>query len=348
MLHVAPLVKICPAGRSPRGAFVYPAPLTRLTPTLSTCHPFELRFVRIHALPYPPPNFRSFLGVSGQIRRLTFSESLARYRASTTASRSFWFFRLGICRTLAINGTALPDAGCHHESMNSVAVMLSLLLVLPRQTGEEGCSLPLRPRWLLADDTRSSRYCLACWKQRFRKDASMLQSQIHSFPAGLKVDSTFDIFKRLPDGIFTRIAAVRGLREARRRINRLARVVRGHYWSTPKVSCSRVSLRELNHFPADGQCWPKGISSGRTLAARWEGSRRYRCRTRRDSELIASLRPRGLGWNNISRELSVGVGTLRIPQEASAGGSKKPCSDFPNRGSKISPRTPRAFLSLRH
>ena len=43
------------------------------------------------------------------------------------------------------------------------------------------------------------------------------------------MDSTFDIFKRLPDGNFTRIAAVRGLGEARRRINRLARVVQGHY-----------------------------------------------------------------------------------------------------------------------
>ena len=57
----------------------------------------------------------------------------------------------------------------------------------------------------------------------------MLRPKIHSFPAGLRVDSTFDIFRRLPDGNFTRIAAVRGLGEARRRIKRLARVVRGHY-----------------------------------------------------------------------------------------------------------------------
>jgi hypothetical protein len=56
----------------------------------------------------------------------------------------------------------------------------------------------------------------------------MLQPQIHSLRAELKVDSTFEIFKRLPDGNFTRIAAVRGLGESRRRINRLARVVRGH------------------------------------------------------------------------------------------------------------------------
>jgi hypothetical protein len=57
----------------------------------------------------------------------------------------------------------------------------------------------------------------------------MLQPKIHSVPAGLNVDSTFDIFQRLPDGNFTRIGAVRGLGEARRRIKRLARVVRGHY-----------------------------------------------------------------------------------------------------------------------
>jgi hypothetical protein len=57
----------------------------------------------------------------------------------------------------------------------------------------------------------------------------MLQPKIHSFPAGPKVNSTFDIFQRLPDGNFTRIEAVRGLGEARRRIKRLAHVVRGHY-----------------------------------------------------------------------------------------------------------------------
>ena len=57
----------------------------------------------------------------------------------------------------------------------------------------------------------------------------MLQAKIYSVPAGLKVDATFDIFQRLPDGNFTCIGAVRGLGEARRRIKRLARVVRGHY-----------------------------------------------------------------------------------------------------------------------
>jgi hypothetical protein len=58
----------------------------------------------------------------------------------------------------------------------------------------------------------------------------MLQPNTHSFPAGIKVNSTFDIFKRIPDGNFTRMASVRGLGEARKRINRLARVVvRGHY-----------------------------------------------------------------------------------------------------------------------
>ena len=57
----------------------------------------------------------------------------------------------------------------------------------------------------------------------------MLQPKIHWFPTGLRVDSTFDIFKRLPDGNFTCIAAVRGLGEARRRIYRLARQNTGHY-----------------------------------------------------------------------------------------------------------------------
>jgi len=57
----------------------------------------------------------------------------------------------------------------------------------------------------------------------------MLQPKIHSVQAELKVDSTFDIFQRLPDGNFARIETVRGLGEARRRIKRLARVVRGHY-----------------------------------------------------------------------------------------------------------------------
>jgi hypothetical protein len=57
----------------------------------------------------------------------------------------------------------------------------------------------------------------------------MLRPKIGSFPTGLKVDSTFDIFKRLPDGNFTSIAEVRGLGEARRRINRLAKQNTGHY-----------------------------------------------------------------------------------------------------------------------
>ena len=57
----------------------------------------------------------------------------------------------------------------------------------------------------------------------------MLHLKIDSSPTGRKVDSTFDIFKRLPDGNFTCIAAVRGLGEARRRIHRLARQNAGHY-----------------------------------------------------------------------------------------------------------------------
>lgn len=57
----------------------------------------------------------------------------------------------------------------------------------------------------------------------------MFQSKIRSFPTGLKMDSTFDIFKRLPDGNFTCIAAVRGLGEARRRINRLVKQNTSHY-----------------------------------------------------------------------------------------------------------------------
>jgi hypothetical protein len=57
----------------------------------------------------------------------------------------------------------------------------------------------------------------------------MLHPKIGSFPTGLKVDSTFDIFKRLPDGNFTCIAAVRGFGEARRRINRLAKQSTGQY-----------------------------------------------------------------------------------------------------------------------
>jgi hypothetical protein len=57
----------------------------------------------------------------------------------------------------------------------------------------------------------------------------MLQPKTRSFPTGLKVDSAFDIFKKLPDGNFSCIAAVRGLGEARRRINRLAKQNTGHY-----------------------------------------------------------------------------------------------------------------------
>ncbi len=57
----------------------------------------------------------------------------------------------------------------------------------------------------------------------------MLQPKTRSFPTGLKVDSTFDIFKRLPDGNFTCIAAVRGLGQVRKRINRLARQNTGYY-----------------------------------------------------------------------------------------------------------------------
>jgi len=44
--------------------------------------------------------------------------------------------------------------------------------------------------------------------------------QKRSFPTGLKMDSTFDIFKRLPDGNFTCIAADAGVAQARRRVNR--------------------------------------------------------------------------------------------------------------------------------
>jgi hypothetical protein len=49
----------------------------------------------------------------------------------------------------------------------------------------------------------------------------MLHEKIRSFPTGLKVYSTFDILKNLPDGNFARIAAVRGLDEVKRRINRV-------------------------------------------------------------------------------------------------------------------------------
>ena len=61
------------------------------------------------------------------------------------------------------------------------------------------------------------------------KEIIMLHPKTRLFPTGLKQNSTFDIFKRLPDGNFTGIAAVRGLAEARRRINRLAKQNTGHY-----------------------------------------------------------------------------------------------------------------------
>jgi hypothetical protein len=51
----------------------------------------------------------------------------------------------------------------------------------------------------------------------------MLQGKIRSFPAGLRVNSTFDIFKRLPDGNFACLVAVRGLGEVKRRVNRVAK-----------------------------------------------------------------------------------------------------------------------------
>jgi hypothetical protein len=65
-------------------------------------------------------------------------------------------------------------------------------------------------------------------EQRFRKDG-MLQPKSHSFARELDVDSTFDIFKRLPDGNFINVSAVRGSKEARRQIKRLARIVPGRY-----------------------------------------------------------------------------------------------------------------------
>jgi hypothetical protein len=57
----------------------------------------------------------------------------------------------------------------------------------------------------------------------------MVQTKARTFPTGLKVDSTFDIFRRLPDGAFTCIAEVRCLGQARRRINRFARQNTGRY-----------------------------------------------------------------------------------------------------------------------
>jgi hypothetical protein len=57
----------------------------------------------------------------------------------------------------------------------------------------------------------------------------MLHEKIRSFPTGLKANSTFDIFKRLPDGNFACIAAVRGLGDVKRRVNRVAKQNAGQY-----------------------------------------------------------------------------------------------------------------------
>ncbi len=57
----------------------------------------------------------------------------------------------------------------------------------------------------------------------------MLQPRTRSFPTGLRADSTFDIFKRLPDGNFACIATVRGLGDTRRRFNRLAKQNTNHF-----------------------------------------------------------------------------------------------------------------------
>jgi hypothetical protein len=51
----------------------------------------------------------------------------------------------------------------------------------------------------------------------------MPYGKTRSFPAGLKANSTFDIFKRLPDGNFACIVVVRGLEEVKRRVNRVAK-----------------------------------------------------------------------------------------------------------------------------
>ena len=59
--------------------------------------------------------------------------------------------------------------------------------------------------------------------------------------------------------------------------------------------------------------------------ARAKGKRLGRPRTVVDASRIANLRARGLGWKKISKELGLGVGTVRrIAQEASADGSKNP------------------------
>ena len=57
----------------------------------------------------------------------------------------------------------------------------------------------------------------------------MRKPQKHWFPSKLAAGPMFDIFKRLPDGNFICVSAVRGLKEARRRINRLARIAPGHH-----------------------------------------------------------------------------------------------------------------------
>jgi hypothetical protein len=57
----------------------------------------------------------------------------------------------------------------------------------------------------------------------------MLKAKTCSLPAGLKADSTFDIFRRLPDGNFACVAVVQSLRETKKRINRLAKQNAGNY-----------------------------------------------------------------------------------------------------------------------
>jgi hypothetical protein len=57
----------------------------------------------------------------------------------------------------------------------------------------------------------------------------MTDTQIRSIPNGLNVDSTFDIFKRLPDGNFSCIGTVRGLAAVRGQINHLAEQNTGRY-----------------------------------------------------------------------------------------------------------------------
>ena len=59
-------------------------------------------------------------------------------------------------------------------------------------------------------------------KTEFGKGTIVTDAQTQSIPNGLNVDSTFDVFKGLPDGNFSCIATVRGLVAVRRQINRLA------------------------------------------------------------------------------------------------------------------------------